>query len=226
MATYSFDAQSVRRIGDAVRTVERMGGDRNQPAIEYETTTESFRTVIRGTFTGEWGKGTDKDVDFTADNGDSKTKTATNYFADVGTAGKTTDCIIILVSSEWVLVSADPSVSTECIALSKVEPAGNMTLLSAINPTGSFVQSLSGSVVTSATLSPLTVVTGVACVNGNISVTTANLNLSVTTKDASGLATTASLAGAMGYTERTVRLEDLANVTTQNITLPPQTGCS
>ena len=226
MATYSFDEQSVKRIGDAVRKVERMGGDRNQPPIEYETQTESFRTVIRGQFSGVWAKDTDADVTFTADNGDPKTKTATNYFTDVGTAGNTTDCIIMLVGSEWVLVSADPAGSTECIELSKVEPAGNMTLLSAINPTGSFVQSLSGSVVTSATLSPLTVVTGVACVNGNISVTTATLSLSVTTEDASGLAATASLADVMGYAERTVRLEDLANVTTQNITLPPQAGCS
>lgn len=226
MATYSFDEQSVKRIGDAVRKVERMGGDRNEPPIEYPAATESFRTVIRGRFSGEWAKGTAKDVDFIADNGDSKTKTATNYFVDVGTAANTTDCIIMLVGSEWVLVSADPAGSTECAELSKVEPAGNLTLLSAINPTGSFVQSISGSVVTAATISPVTVVTGVACVNGNISVTTATLNLSVNTNDASTFATTASLADAIGYTERTVRLTDLANVTTQNVTLPPQTGCS
>lgn len=189
MPEYTFDRQSVVRIGNAVRTVERMGGDRNQPAIQYETTTESFRTVILGTFTGEWEKGAEKEVDFTADNGDAKTKTATNYFTQVGSVGDTTDCVIMLAGSEWVLVSADPAGATECREFSKVSPAGNLTLLSAISASGQ-------------------VVTGVACVNGSLTVTTA------------------SLSSLIGYTEQTVRLEDLATVTTQNVTLPPQTGCS
>lgn len=107
MATYSFDEQSVKRIGEAVRKVERMGGDRNQPPIEYPAATESFRTVIRGTFSGDWAKGTDKDVNFTADNGDSKTKTATNYFADVGESGVTSACCIIQAGGEWLLIAAE-----------------------------------------------------------------------------------------------------------------------
>jgi hypothetical protein len=78
---------------------------------------------------------------------------------------------------------------TVCRELSKVVPTGNITLLSQINPTG-------------------TVVTGVACVNGNLTVTTA------------------SLFSLVGYTEKTVRLSDLAAVTTQNLTLPKQEGCS
>lgn len=224
MANVVFDEASAARIAKAVKYVEGLqnpeepGGD--------EVVEQSGRTVIRGQFTGVWAKNASATVSFTADNGDPKTKTATNYFTDVGTAGNTTDCIIMLVGSEWVLVNADPAGSTECIELSNVEPAGNLTLLSAISPTGSFVQSISGSVVTAATISPGTVVTGVACVNGNLSVTTAPLNLSVNTNDASTFATSANLADVIGYTENTVRLTDLANVTTQNVTLPPQTGCS
>lgn len=107
MATYSFDEQSVKRIGDAVRKVERMGGDRNQPPVEYETQTESFRTVIRGTFSGEWAKNADATVSFTADNGDSGTKTATNYFADVGTSGESSACCIIQAGGEWILIEAE-----------------------------------------------------------------------------------------------------------------------
>ena len=78
---------------------------------------------------------------------------------------------------------------TVCRELSLVEPSGNLTLLSQVSPTG-------------------TVVTGVACVNGNLTVTTADL------------------ASLVGYTEQTVRLSDLASVTTQNLTLPKQEGCS
>lgn len=166
MATYSFDEQSVKRIGEAVRKVERMGGDRNQPPVQYETQTESFRTVIRGQFSGVWAKDTDADVTFTADNGDSKTKTATNYFADVGTAGNTTDCIIMLVGSEWVLVGATPQ--TECLVINDIVPSGYITIVS-----------------------------NVACVDGDLVVTT-----------------------------DTFSLEDLASVTSLNLTLPPQSGCS
>ena len=224
MANVVFDEDSAARIAKAVKYVEGLQ-DPEEPG-EEEIVEQSGRTVIRGTFSGEWAKNASATVSFTADNGDTGTKTATNYFADVGTAGSTAECIIMLVGSEWVLVNADPAGSTECAELSKVEPAGNLTLLSAINPTGYFVQAISGSVVTAATISPGTVVTGVACVNGNLSVTTATLNLSVNTNDVGNFATTANLADAIGYTERTVRLDDLANVTTENVTLPPQTGCS
>lgn len=106
MATYSFDEQSVKRIGEAVRKVERMGGDRNQPPVQYETQTESFRTVIRGQFTGEWAISTDAEVSFVADNGDTGTKTARNYFATVGATDETNNCCIILAGTEWILIAA------------------------------------------------------------------------------------------------------------------------
>lgn len=107
MPNVVFDEQSARRIADTVRTVEKLGGDKNQPPIDYGGAPSEFRTVIRGQFTGEWAKDTDKDVDFTADNGDAKTKTATNYFADVGESGVTSACCIIQAGGEWILIAAE-----------------------------------------------------------------------------------------------------------------------
>lgn len=183
-----FDEQSAQRIAAAVKWVEQYSTAEEPPPDETETTEP--RRIIRGTFTGEWAKGDTASVNFVADNGSSNQKDATNYFTTVGSAGGTTDCVIALIGSEWVLISADPAGSTECVeAVTAVEAAGNLTLLSAINPTGQ-------------------VVTGVACVNGNLTVTTANLT------------------DKIGHTELTVRLEDLATVTTQGLTLPPQTGCN
>ena len=112
---------------------------------------------------------------------------------------------------------------TVCRELSLVEPSGNMTLLSQINPTGTVVQSLSGTVVQS--LSG-TVVTGVSCVNGNLTVTTESLANLATSATLANLATSANLSAVIGYTNQTLRLSDFANVTTQNITLPKQEGCS
>lgn len=183
-----FDEDSAARIASAVKWVEQYSAAEEPPPDETETTEP--RRIIRGMFTGTWAKGATASVNFVADNGSSSQKDATNYFTTVGSAGGTTDCVIALVGSEWVLISADPAGSTECVeAVTAVDPAGNLTLLSAITPTGQ-------------------IVTGVACVNGNLTVTTA------------------SLTDRIGYTERTVRLEDLATVTTNNLTLPPQAGCS
>lgn len=184
-----FDEASAQRIADAVRWVEQYSTAEDPPPDDPPPSSEP-RKIIRGTFTGAWSKGDTASVNFIADNGSSSQKDATNYFTAVGSVGATTDCVIALVGSEWVLISADPAGSTECVeAVTAVEAAGNLTLLSAINPTGQ-------------------VVTGVACVNGNLTVTTA------------------SLADKIGYTELAVRLQDLATVTTQNLTLPHQTGCS
>ena len=183
-----FDEQSAQRIAAAVKWVEQYSTE-EPPPVE-ETDPGEPRRLLVGSFAGAWAKGATKSVGFVADNGEAGSKTATNFFTDVGAPNGTTDCIIGLIGSGWVLVSADPSGSTECVeAVTAVQPAGNLTLLSAINPTGQ-------------------VVTGVACVNGNLTVTTANLT------------------DKIGYTELTVRLEDLATVTTQNLTLPPQTGCN
>lgn len=105
MANVVFDDESAKRIAAAVKYVEALQNPEDQP--EDETSDQTGRTVIRGTFTGEWAKGTEKDVAFTADNGDGKTKTATNYFADVGESGVTSACCIIQAGGEWILIAAE-----------------------------------------------------------------------------------------------------------------------
>lgn len=107
MSKNTFDDGSVGRIARAVRAIERLGGDRAEPPVDYETdTSATFRQVIRGTFSGVWNIGQTHTVDFTADNGDAKTKDAENYFATVGEENTTRNCVIILVGSEWVLIAA------------------------------------------------------------------------------------------------------------------------
>lgn len=105
MANVVFDDESAKRIAAAVKYVEGIQNPEDQPADE--TSEQTGRTVIRGTFTGAWAKGTDKDVSFTADNGDAKTKTATNHFADVGESGVTSACCIIQAGGEWILIAAE-----------------------------------------------------------------------------------------------------------------------
>ena len=107
MANVVFDEQSAERIAKAVKYVE--GLQQPEPPVEDEEDIGSGgRTVIRGTFTGEWAKNTAKDVAFTADNGDSGTKSGVyNYFADVGESGETSACCIIQAGSEWILIAAE-----------------------------------------------------------------------------------------------------------------------
>jgi hypothetical protein len=183
-----FDEDSAARIAAAVKWVEQYSV---QEVAEYsDYGPETVRLIIRGTFSGIWAKDTEHTVSFTADNGEQKTKQAFNYVADAGISDGASDCVIALAGGEWVLVEAKHSTNnTTCVELSTVEPAGTITLLSQVSLTG-------------------TVVTGVACVNGNITVTTANLS------------------SLFDYTEQTIGLSDLATVTAQNLTLPKQEGCS
>ncbi len=104
----TFESSSVKRIANAVRAVERMSSERSEPTVDYPTDTAgTFRTVIRGSFSGEWAAGSDATVSFTADNGETGTKTAHNYFATVGEAGATRNCCIVLAGSEWILIAAE-----------------------------------------------------------------------------------------------------------------------
>lgn len=100
-----FDEQSAARIAAAVKYVEGLQGGDEEPPVDEVDTTEG-RKVIRGQFTGEWGIRTDATVTFVADNGDTGTKTAHNYFATVGAADETNNCCIILAGSEWILIAA------------------------------------------------------------------------------------------------------------------------
>ena len=105
MANVVFDEDSAARIAKAVKYVE--GLQNPEEPGEEEIVEQSGRTVIRGTFLGEWAKNTDATVSFTADNGDTGTRTATNYFADVGTAGESSACCIIQAGGEWLLIAAE-----------------------------------------------------------------------------------------------------------------------
>lgn len=105
MANVVFDEQSAARIAKAVKYVEGLQSD--EPPVEDEEDIGSGgRTVIRGQFTGEWGIRTDATVTFVADNGETGTKTAHNYFASVGADGETNNCCIIQAGSEWILIAA------------------------------------------------------------------------------------------------------------------------
>ena len=208
MPTYSFDERSVKRIGDAVRKVERMGGDRNEPPIEYDNSSEGFRTVIRGTFSGTWSRGSDSEVEYIADNGETKTKTATNFFTDVGSAGGTTDCVIMLAGSEWVLVSADPLTECQEVVTAVNTTETSLTFVTGVSLSGdaSFITSLSGSVVTN-----------VACVDGNLTVTTASL---------ADLAQSGSFSGSISSSTSSVTIKEIGQVDSQNLTLPVQGSCN
>jgi len=110
MANVVFDEESARRIAAAVKWVEQYSLDETtEPESEDDPAADSAaRTVIRGTFSGEWSKGTEKTVNYTADNGDSATQdNVYNYFADVGESGVTSACCIIQAGSEWILIAAE-----------------------------------------------------------------------------------------------------------------------
>ncbi|NBQ83796.1 MAG: hypothetical protein EBU10_06185, partial [Alphaproteobacteria bacterium] len=100
-----FDEQSAARIAAAVKYVEGLQGGDEEPPIEEVDSTEG-RAAIRGQFAGQWAIRTDATVTFVADNGDTGSRTAHNYFATVGAEGETNNCCIIKVGSEWILIAA------------------------------------------------------------------------------------------------------------------------
>jgi len=104
-----FDQQSAGRIASAVKWVEQFSLDTSPDLDPTDPAAAATgRTVIRGTFAGEWAKNTEKDVDFINDKGDSVTKADVyNYFADVGESGVTSACCIIQAGSEWILIAAE-----------------------------------------------------------------------------------------------------------------------
>jgi hypothetical protein len=60
--------------------------------------------IVRGTFTGPWGKGgtaTVTDATLSA-----VTYTATNYFAEITASGEKT-CAIAYANGEWILIAAE-----------------------------------------------------------------------------------------------------------------------
>lgn len=137
------------------------------------------------------------------------------------------------------LPSDEETPLTTCVALSKVEPSGNLTLLSDISASGEVVTGLSGTVVSGISGSVVTVLSGtvvteVKCVDGNLVVTTEKLSNLSTTASLSNLSTTATLANlstsanlsdVVTSNTLTVSLADFATVTTQNYTVPLQGDC-
>lgn len=201
-----FDEDSAARIAAAVKWVEQFLAV--PPASPYDETSilpDTMRKAIFGRFSGVWDKDSDKTVLFTADDGTEGNKTASNKLMKVGLEGEETECLIIYVGSEWCLSNAKES--TTCQNLSYVEPTGNLTLVSNVTVNGSFISGVSGIGE---------VVTNVACVDGNLVVTTANL---------SNLTTAANFSDHVTVAFSNVTLSDFAEVTTENLTLP-ENRCS
>lgn len=144
------------------------GGTKRPAIFEDNPQQQGSKTFRIGTFDGSWAKGSDKTVELLSVATDGTlsasgtTVTATNLFMDLntGTGGRNaTDskCAIAKAGGRWFLVEAEAGAGaeaeTECVELSRVEPSGNLTLLTGINASGS-------------------VVTDVQCVDGNLTVTT------------------------------------------------------
>ena len=163
-----FDEESAARIARAVKIVESWGESADEPFIEEPVQAlPADRLILQGTFDGVWSVGDKKTVEYVADNGDDKEK------HDV--ENPLQDSGVQGEKTKCIIVRVGPkwilayaAKETVCREISSVEPSGGITL-----------------------------VTGVACVNGNLIVTTS-----------------------------TITLSDLADVTTQNLMLPKQEGCS
>lgn len=111
---HTFDAGSVKRIGNAVRWVEEYveenGIDLNAGAESTEVTDienqgegvggNNFARLVS---IGEWAAGSSQTFTVTDDEGNSETVTATNPFAD---AGAGSGVIINCGADGWVLIAA------------------------------------------------------------------------------------------------------------------------
>lgn len=111
---HTFDAGSVKRIGNAVRWVEEYveenGIDLNAGAESTEVTDienqgegAGGNNFARLVSIGEWAAGSSQTFTVTDDEGNSETVTATNPFAD---AGAGSGVIINCGPDGWVLIAA------------------------------------------------------------------------------------------------------------------------
>ena len=208
-------------------TVERVdgtplpgaGGTKRGPILEDPGGQSSGKVFRIATFDGSWAKGSTKTVTFqdVAPGGSltpsSTTVTATNLFMDLGSANTTASpCAIAKAGPSWFLVEAESQAEAEAEAeckevVTKVEPASSLTLVNSVSVGNAKVLTgISGNVVTN-----------VACVDGNLTVTTVPLAC---------LAINSNLSGLVSVSDTTLALSDLATVTTQTLTLPAQRGCS
>lgn len=97
----AFTPESAQRIARAVKTVERgshdMAGTQVKPQVGDDA-------LVRGTFSGSWGKGATKTV--TDSERPSVTYEAKNYFASL-TGATQKKCCLGYVAGEWILIAAE-----------------------------------------------------------------------------------------------------------------------
>lgn len=98
----AFTAAAAKRIARVVQTVE--GGDRSigRPATR---TGGDDGNLVRGTFTGAWAKGTQKEV---TDAVLRHTKyMAQNPFANLTDNGEPRHCVLAHIYGQWVLIATE-----------------------------------------------------------------------------------------------------------------------
>ncbi len=101
-----FDLGSAARIGRVVKAVEQQ--PRRTKPLGFAPVIESGRRGFRiCTFTGGWSKGANKTVTFKYQTNTPNTVTATNLFADVGTASGSVNCAIAKEGTAWFLIAAE-----------------------------------------------------------------------------------------------------------------------
>jgi len=105
----TFTRPAAERIGKVVRIVE--AGDRVAEGLTFTPRPAAasgvqFR-VCTFTATSTWTKGGDKVVSFKYQTTTPNTVTATNLFADVGTASGGVNCAIAKEGTAWFLIAAE-----------------------------------------------------------------------------------------------------------------------
>ena len=104
-----FSRGAAQRIAKAVRTVE--GGDRGQPAVQFDHPIPGPQTFRMCTYTGSWAKGTVHVVKLYNVTATPNTSVATNLFVDVatcntGSSNTTAACAVAKFGGTWYLIAA------------------------------------------------------------------------------------------------------------------------
>lgn len=97
----SFSKPAAKRIVRAVLEVERGDASTSAPRL---TTAGGDDSIVRGTFTGAWAKGSTATVTNAVLS--SVTYQAKNYFASLTGTG-TKNCAIAFAGGEWILIAAE-----------------------------------------------------------------------------------------------------------------------
>lgn len=104
----TFTRPAAERIGRVVRIVE--AGDRGAEGLTFTprgvTSGVKFR-IVTAPATATWTKGSDEVVTLKYQTNTPNTMTATNLFADVGTADAAINCAIAKDGTAWFLIAAE-----------------------------------------------------------------------------------------------------------------------